>query len=224
MSYTDLGRDLDQMVRANAIENLKLVIQQTNDVRYIRDVRRNEAEYYNHKSLVLWDMYALKTERNLPFVNALKVAALEVAEQSEQEYEIVRIELDETREERFTTLFPGAAARGRVDSELGAEVYRLSLLIASPIKENAYGKWATLSEDQKTERTEYMQVVYNMGLMVESLIQRQVDFNTSTNVTRIVTPVAASYFPGTPNGNPYIRKDISISFQPKRPSRMMYDT
>ena len=60
-----------------------------------------------------------------------------------------------------------------------------------------------------------MQAVYNMGLMVESLIQRQVDFNTSTNVTRIFTPVA-SYFPGTPNGNPYIRKDISIRFQPKQ--------
>ena len=67
-AYNDLGKDLERIVLAKATERIDLVIQQTNDVRYIRDIRKMSAEYFQHEhgSLVLWDIYASKNEHNLP--------------------------------------------------------------------------------------------------------------------------------------------------------------
>ena len=224
-AYNDLGKDLERIVLAKATERIDLVIQQTNDVRYIRDVRKMSAEYFQHKhgSLVLWDIYALKNEHNLPFMNALEVIA-----QSMRNNQLVRIELNETKEERFKTLFPGAA-QDRGDGELGAEVYRLSLLFAIPLVnlDNTFGPWELLSQENKAERRKYMQAVYGLGLMVEQLIQSAsqryrpaFDFNTETRIIR-TRNVYDRYFPADQlNGTPYMRKDISMIFQPKITSHM----
>lgn len=142
--YNDLGRDLEELVRSKATESIELVIEQTNDVRHIRDVRRMREEYFqHHRALVLWDIYALKNEHNLPFMNALELIA-----QSMQENPFIRIDLNETNEKPYQTLFP-EATQDRKRNEVGAEVYRLSLLIPTgngnicrqSIKSNVKSTW-----------------------------------------------------------------------------------
>lgn len=72
----------------------------------------------------------------------------------------------------------------------------------------------------------YMQAVYQMGLMVEKLIERAAqryrpgfDFNKQERIIRTEN-VYDDYFPAQLNGTPYVRKDISMNFQPKITSHM----
>ena len=220
--YNDLGRDLEELVRSKATESIELVIEQTNDVRHIRDVRRMREEYFqHHRSLVLWDIYALKNEHNLPFMNALELIA-----QSMQENPFIRIDLNETNEKPYQTLFP-EATQDRKRKEVGAEVYRLSLLIVIPIVDDTYGEWQYLSPEHQKQRKEYMEAVYGLWLKVEQLIQSASEsyrpasaFNKKTHIIRTEN-VHDRYFPADQlNGMPYIRKDMSIGFQPKITSTM----